>query len=153
MPPATVEIVGLGEVLWDLLPAGKQLGGAPFNFTFHCHRLGHRSVMVSRVGADELGREIRAAAQRLGVSGAYLQEDDAHPTGTVQVRLDEQGQPTFTITPDVAWDHLAWEDRLGPLLRGARAVCFGTLAQRQPVARATIQRAVREAAQAVVVYD
>jgi fructokinase len=153
MTPSRVEIIGLGEVLWDLFPAGKQLGGAPFNFTFHCHRLGHPCAMISRVGADELGHEIRAAAHRLGLSDACLQEDDAHPTGTVQVSVDERGQPTFTITPDVAWDHLAWEDRLGPLLHDARAVCFGTLAQRHAVARTTIQRAVREARHALIVCD
>jgi fructokinase len=149
----SIEIVGLGEVLWDLLPGGKQLGGAPFNFTFHCHRLGHPSVMVSRVGADELGREIRAAASVLGVTDAYVQEDPERATGTVQVAVDAQGQPSFTITSDVAYDHLAWEDRLASLLKDARAVCFGTLAQRHPVARATIQRAVREAREALVVFD
>ncbi len=153
MTPENVEVVGLGEVLWDLLPTGKQLGGAPFNFTFHCHRLGHPSVMVSRVGADALREEIRAASRQLGLPETYLQEDPEHPTGTVRVSVDQHGQPTFVITPDVAWDHLAWEDRLGPLLRRARAVCFGTLAQRHPVARATIQRALQEARQALVVYD
>jgi fructokinase len=153
MPASSVEIVGLGEVLWDLFPTGKQLGGAPFNFTFHCHRLGHTCAMVSRVGADEIGREIRAAAHRLGLTDSYLQVDAVHPTGTVQVTVEANGQPSFVITPEVAWDHLAWEERLGPLLRGARAVCFGTLAQRHPEAHATIQRAVREAAHALVVYD
>jgi fructokinase len=147
------DVVGLGEVLWDLLPGGKQLGGAPFNFTFHCHRLGHASVMVSGIGADALGNEIRARAHDLGLSDEFLQVDAEHATGTVQVTVDGHGQPTFVITPDVAWDHLAWEGRLGLLLRGARAVCFGTLAQRHPAARQTIQHAVREGRQALVVYD
>jgi fructokinase len=153
MASEAVEIVGLGEVLWDLLPGGKQLGGAPFNFTFHCHQLGHPSAMVSRVGADALGTAIRSAAQRLGLSAAYLQDDAEHPTGTVEVAVDAHGQPSFTIVPDVAYDFLGWEERLPGLLREARAVCFGTLAQRHSIARATIQRAVREAENALVVYD
>jgi fructokinase len=99
------EVVAVGEVLWDLLPSGRQLGGAPFNFAFHCHRLGHPSVIVSRVGADELGREIRAAVGRLGLADEYIQENAGHPTGTVSVAL-EQGQPTFTIHEDVAYDRL-----------------------------------------------
>jgi fructokinase len=151
--PFPFEIVGLGEVLWDLLPAGRQLGGAPFNFTFHCHQLGHASAMVSRVGADELGREIRRAVRGLGLSDAFLQEDARHPTGTVRVTLDERGQPAFTITPDVAYDHLAWDDSLEELFGRARAVCFGTLVQRHPAARETVRRALRAARNAVVVYD
>src|SRR5262249_58608177 len=102
MPSSPVEIVGAGEVLWDLLPGGRQLGGAPFNFAFHCHQLGHASTMVSRVGRDELGREIRERLHRLGLSDAAFQEDATHPTGTVSVTVDERGQPNFTITPDVA---------------------------------------------------
>jgi fructokinase len=153
MPSSPVEIVGVGEVLWDLLPGGRQLGGAPFNFTFHCHQLGHAAAMVSRVGADDLGRDIRAAVCRLGLSDEYIQEDALHPTGTVCVALDAAGVPTFTITPDVAYDYLAWDDGLEALFRQARAVCFGTLAQRSPTARATLQRALRTAGGALVVYD
>ena len=148
-----VEIVGLGEVLWDLLPGGKQPGGAPFNFTFHCHQLGHASVIVSRVGTDDLGREVRDVLVRLGLSDTFLQADDAHPTGTVQVDLDQGGQPTFTITPNVAWDHLAWEEDLEGLLSRAQAVCFGTLAQRHVVSRATIQRALQAVRNALIVCD
>lgn len=153
MQPASVDVVGLGEVLWDLFPAGRQLGGAPFNFTFHCHQLGHASAMVSRVGADELGREIRQTMRGLGLSDLYLQEDADHPTGTVTVVLDDRGQPAFTITPDVAYDYLAWDDRLESLFARARAVCFGTLVQRGPMARETVRRALAAARAAVVVYD
>jgi fructokinase len=150
---AGIEVVGLGEVLWDLLPAGRQLGGAPCNFAFHCQQLGHGSAIVSRVGADELGRELRTAVRRLGLSDAHLQDDADHPTGTVPVRIDEHGVPTFTITRDVAFDYMVWEDALESLFANARAVCFGTLAQRHPVARATIRRAVAAAGNALVVYD
>ena len=113
-------IVGLGEILWDLFPTGPQLGGAPFNFTFHCHQLGHAAVMVSRIGADDRGRAIRAELARRNLSDAYFQEDAVHATGTVVVSLDTHGQPAFEITPDVAWDFLAWDDRLEALF--ARAV-------------------------------
>src|SRR5262249_47557819 len=131
----------------------KQPGGAPFNFTFHCHQLGHASVIVSRVGTDDLGREVRDVLVRLGLSDTFLQADDAHPTGTVQVDLDQGGQPTFTITPNVAWDHLAWEEDLEGLLSRAQAVCFGTLAQRHVVSRATIQRALQAVRNALIVCD
>lgn len=146
-------IVGLGEILWDLLPQGKLLGGAPFNFTFHCHQLGHPAVMVSRVGEDKLGREILTQVRARGLDDAHVQRDPAHPTGTVPVSVDAQGQPTFTITPDVAYDYLEWNNDLAKLFRSARAVCFGTLIQRHDVARNTVQRALREAANALIVYD
>jgi fructokinase len=153
MQPHHPAIVGLGEVLWDLLPAGRQLGGAPCNFAFHCRQLGHPGVVVSRVGADELGSLIREALPRLGLSDAFLQRDPDHPTGTVTVALDERGGPTFTITPDVAYDYLAWEEPLETLFRQAQAVCFGTLIQRQPQARAAVHNALSAARAALVVYD
>src|SRR5262245_16301259 len=103
------EVVALGEVLWDLLPGGRQLGGAPFNFAFHCHRLGHPAAVVSRVGLDEPGAEIRERVRQAGLSDEHIQGDEDHPTGTVSVALDGAGQPTFTIH-EGAWDHLAWED-------------------------------------------
>jgi fructokinase len=149
----TPEILGVGEVLWDLLPGGPQLGGAPFNFSFHCHQLGRAAVMVSRVGADERGRDIRAAVRRLGLSDEFIQEDAEHPTGTVAVTVDGRGQPTFTITPDVAYDFLAWDRRLDDLARQSRALCFGTLIQRHAVARETVRRLVRAANNALVVCD
>jgi fructokinase len=149
-PPA---IVGIGEILWDLFPTGPQLGGAPFNFVFHCHQLGQPSLMVSRVGADERGQAIREAVRRLDLSEEHLQSDPLHPTGTVQVTVIAQGQPTFTITPEVAYDYLAWDDSLGELVRQARAVCFGTLIQRHPAARATVQRLLHEAGEALIVCD
>jgi fructokinase len=148
-------LVGLGEVLWDLFPAGRQLGGAPFNFTFHCHQLGHPAVMVSRVGADARGQAIRAEVTKRGLSDAWIQTDLHHLTGTVTVVLDDQGQPVYTITPDVAYDFLTWDDALHGLFSKARAVCFGTLAQRHPVSRQTIQQSLHHAVAqgALVVCD
>lgn len=153
MQPEEVEIVGLGEVLWDLLPGGKQPGGAPFNFAFHCRQLGHATAIVSRVGADELGRDIRAAIRRLGLDDGFVQQDDTHPTGTVQVEIAADGQLRYTITPDVAWDQMAWDAEMEALMARAQAICFGSLAQRHPAARATIQAALRAARNALVVFD
>ncbi|MGL4551925.1 MAG: carbohydrate kinase family protein [Gemmataceae bacterium] len=149
----TPEILGLGEILWDLLPDGRALGGAPCNFTFHCHRLGRRAAIVSRVGADDLGREARAVLRAQGLDDAFVQEDPTHPTGTAGVELDA-GQPRFTIHENVAWDHLASDDRLDAALAGVNVVCFGTLMQRHPASRAAVQRLVRLAShQALVVCD
>lgn len=132
-------IVGLGELLWDLLPDGKKPGGAPANFAYHARVLGDRGVAVSRVGTDPLGKEIRARLSELGLPGEPVQDDPEHPTGTVGVSLDDRGVPTFTITPEVAWDYLAWTPELEELAGRADAVCFGSLAQRSPVARGTIR--------------
>ncbi len=145
-------IIGLGEVLWDLFPTGKVLGGAPFNFTFHCHQLGQDAVVVSRVGRDALGAEVRAALRDMGLRDDFVQDDLDHPTGTVGVAVDERGQPTFTIH-EGAWDHLAWDDRLAALAGQAQVVCFGSLIQRHPTARATVRRVFQSAGNAILVFD
>jgi fructokinase len=133
-------IVGIGELLWDIYPDGhKVAGGAPFNFAFHCHQLGHPAVIVSRVGDDELGRELLEEVRRLGLSDAFIQTDSAHPTGTVQVVLDDQSVPTYSITEGVAWDHIEWNSQLERLSGEAAAVCFGSLAQRSGTSCDTIQ--------------
>ncbi len=131
-------IVALGELLWDLLPGGRRAGGAPFNFAFHCTQLGHSAVIVSSVGDDELGRELREEVRRLGMSDEFIQTDRDHPTGTVTVQLDAKGQPTYTISENVAWDCIQWEPKLTALAGSARGVCFGTLAQRSQRSRDTI---------------
>jgi len=135
-------IIGLGEVLWDLLPAGPRAGGAPFNFAFHCHQLGHPAAIVSRVGNDALGDALRAEVRRLGMTDEFIQIDRDHPTGTVEVQVDAAGQPRYTIAPNAAWDFLDWSDQFEQLIQSARAVCFGTLAQRNAVSRETIRRFV-----------
>ena len=90
-------IVGLGEVLWDMLPAGKQLGGAPTNFAYHCHVLGDEALVASRLGDDTLGREVRELLSRLQLDDQYVQTDADHPTGTVEVEVSSTGQPTYDI--------------------------------------------------------
>lgn len=136
-------IVGLGEVLWDLLPGGKQLGGAPANFAYMATLLGDRGIIASRAGSDAPGREALYQLNALGVTTSHIQLDETHPTGTVQVRVNEDGQPEFTINENVAWDFLEWTRQWEILAAQADAVCFGTLAQRSPHSCDTIHRFLR----------
>lgn len=139
-------IVGIGELLWDIYPDGtKVAGGAPFNFAFHCQQLGHPAAIVSRVGDDDLGRELRDRVRELGLSDEYIQTDPDHPTGTVRVALDANKVPTYTITENVAWDYIAWSEQLGQLAGRTRGVAFGTLAQRSEVSGATVVEFVTRA--------
>jgi fructokinase len=136
-------VVGLGEILWDLLPSGRQLGGAPANFAYCSHLLGERAIVASRVGEDPLGRDIREDLAKAGISDQFVQTDSSHPTGTVQVELDSAGQPKFEITHGVAWDFLEWTAEWEQLAKDAAAVCFGSLAQRAPESRNTILNFLR----------
>lgn len=132
--------VGLGELIWDLLPTGKRLGGAPSNFAYLARLLGNRSAVASRVGDDALGRDARRRLASAGVVTDYLQVDQEHPTGTVGVEIDSRGEPHFRINENSAWDYLelttAWEE----LAASSDAVCFGTMGQRNPHAREAISR-------------
>jgi fructokinase len=130
-------VVGLGELLWDLLPAGPRLGGAPANFAVMAGRLGDRAVIASRLGADERGEEARATLDGLPVDCSLLQVDSELATGTVSIAL-EGGDAHYTIHEPVAWDHLAFTPEWEDLAARADAVCFGTLAQRNPASRRTI---------------
>jgi len=133
-------IVGLGELLWDLFPSGRQLGGAPANFAYTSNLLGDVGIVASRIGADELGNDIRESLASFGLTDDYLQVDGDHATGTVKVKLDSRGQPDFQITYPAAWDFLQWSDSLGRLAQSADAVCFGSLAQRSSESRQTIRK-------------
>ena len=132
--------IGLGELLWDLLPTGRQLGGAPANFAYIASLLGNRSAVVSRVGDDDLGREARERCSSLGLDISHLQTDPARPTGTVNVNLDAHGIADFQIVENVAWDNLEWTPDLKSLAGIADVVCFGSLAQRREPSRGTIQQ-------------
>jgi fructokinase len=136
-------IVGLGEILWDILPSGRQLGGAPANFAYCAHLLGNRAMIASRIGTDELGGDVRNRLRHTGLGDSFLQSDSAHPTGTVTVELDPNGQPKYDITAEVAWDFTEWTDAWKSLAQSADAVCFGSLAQRSPVSRATILKLLK----------
>ncbi len=121
-------ILGVGELLWDVYPDGRKVaGGSPFNFAYHCHALGHPAQVVTAVGDDDLGRELRGVVRDLGLSDALIQTVP-YPTGTVRVTLDAAGVPSYAIAENVAWDHLAWTPELAALTPAA--VQFGTLAQR-----------------------
>jgi fructokinase len=131
-------VVGLGELLWDLLPTGKQLGGAPANFAYISSLFGNRGTVASRVGADALGDEALERLATLSLEDACVQRDQPHATGTVGVEIDRHGQPTFTIFENVAWDHLEWTAAWQKLAAEADVVCFGSLAQRSEQSRNTI---------------
>ena len=131
-------VAGIGELLWDVFPEGKRLGGAPVNFSYHCHQLGATAYPVSAVGADTLGTEIRTVLVAKRVPDGFVELDTSHPTGTVQVTLDENGKPGYEICEDVAWDYIPLSGKLDVLAEKTDAVCFGSLAQRNEVSRATI---------------
>lgn len=131
-------IVGMGEALWDVLPEGKKLGGAPANFAYHVSQFGLNSRVVSAVGQDKLGTEILDNFREKRLQGII--ETVPYPTGTVQVTLDNEGVPCYDIKEGVAWDNIPYTEKLDQLARQTQAVCFGSLAQRSIVSRETIAR-------------
>ena len=131
-------VAGIGELLWDVLPSGKQLGGAPCNFAFHALQVGCESHIISAIGNDKLGAEIQNTLQTLGLSDSFVQMNE-FPTSTVTVNLNENGHPNYTIHENVAWDHIRWNSDLENLSKKLDAVCFGSLAQRNPESKNTIQ--------------
>ena len=132
-------VVGLGELLWDLLPRGKQLGGAPANFAYITALLGDCGVVASRVGDDHLGQEALWHLKSNGLNVSHVQRDPSHPTGTAKVELDTKGQPEFVFGENVAWDFMEFSEDWISLARSTHAVCFGSLAQRNAASRATIR--------------
>lgn len=148
------KILGIGEVLWDLLPSGPQMGGAPANFACHARALGAQAAAVTRVGNDNFGHTILERFQDLDIADGTLQIDDQAPTGTVTVSLSGNGIPHFTIHEGVAWDRLVVTPKSLNAVREADAICFGTLAQRGEPSRTSIQRLVAAAsASALRVFD
>ncbi|MDB6155964.1 MAG: iolC [Chthoniobacteraceae bacterium] len=149
-----MKLFGIGEVLWDLLPGGRQMGGAPANFAYHARALGADGRVISRVGNDELGHEILARLKKLDVPIAGITVDQTHATGTVSVDVSPDGQPCFTIHEDVAWDHLTPDPALLASVKEADALCFGSLAQRCEPSRGTILQLVAHSpASALRVFD
>ena len=131
-------IVGLGEALWDVLPEGKKLGGAPANFAYFMGQFGFNAMAVSALGNDELGDETVAALDEKGLK--YIMPRVSYPTGTVQVSLDAEGIPTYDICKDVAWDNIPFTDEMADVARQCCAVCWGSLAQRNEVSRKSIRQ-------------
>jgi fructokinase len=133
-----MKIIGLGEVLYDVLPQGAKLGGAPANFAYHASQFGYEAVAVSAVGNDALGDQALETFDKNGLK--YIIPRVPYPTGTVNVKLDAEGVPTYTFTPDVAWDHIPFTPEMEEAAKNACAVCFGSLAQRSEESRETIMK-------------
>ena len=131
-------IIGLGEALWDMLPEGKKLGGAPANFAYHAGQFGLDTLAVSALGEDKLADETIAALEQNGLH--YLMPRVPYATGTVQVTLTGDGIPAYEIKENVAWDNIPFTPEMEEAAAGCRAVCFGSLAQRNVVSRRTIQK-------------
>lgn len=131
-------VVGLGEALWDVLPEGKKLGGAPANFAFHAGQFGLNSIAVSALGEDKLAEETIQQLEEKGLQ--YCMPRVPYPTGTVQVTLDNEGIPTYDIKENVAWDNIPFNDDVKAIAENTRAVCWGSLAQRNVVSRESIYK-------------
>jgi fructokinase len=146
--------VGLGELLWDIFPDSRQLGGAPANFAYMTSLLGDEGIIASRVGKDNLGEEARRRLENIGLGTSYVQLDPTYRTGVVQVEVDAKGQPNFQIAEPAAWDFFEWTAEWQSLAQKADAVCFGTLAQRAPQSRQTIHAFLKTIrAQTTRVFD
>ncbi len=147
-------VIGIGEALWDVLPEGKKIGGAPANFAYHVKQFGLDSCAVSAIGDDALGKEIVENFKDKGVN--FLLETVPYPTGTVQVEIDQAGIPQYDIKENVAWDNIVLTDELKALAKDTRAICFGSLAQRNIISRETINEfldAIPEENHPLVVFD
>ncbi len=130
-------VAGAGEFLWDMLPTGKQLGGAPCNFAYHAMKAGCECFVISATGRDDLGRELLDTVRQLGLPVEYIQQN-SYPTSTVTIQLNEQGHPDYTIHEQVAWDHIEVNSSTLALAGRLDAICFGSLAQRNADSRESI---------------
>ena len=145
-------IVGIGEILWDVFPTGKALGGAPANFAYHATRIGAECWAISAIGDDELGLEIQDVVKQKNLKNLIAVTDK--PTGTVQVTLDDKGVPSYDITRDVAWDNIPFTPEMKELAARTTAVCFGSLMQRNDVSRTTAMEFIKAMpADALKVFD
>jgi fructokinase len=137
-------ILGLGELLWDVLPEGPRLGGAPANFSVMAGRLGNHAALLSRIGRDDLGRMAMEQLSPLPVDAGFVETDTEHETGRVTVDF-EDGQPRYTVHEPAAWDFMELSDEWIRLAERADAICFGSLAQRSAESRQTIQTLAAQA--------
>ena len=139
-----IKILSIGEVLWDMLPSGRKVGGAPANCAFHCMQLGADVRLLSRIGNDDLGRELIEFYRSLGLSTEFIETDPITPTGTVGVELSANGQPKYTIHENVAWDKIEATETVVRFAQSADAICFGSLAARTKTTFQTIQTLVSQ---------
>lgn len=138
-------VVCFGEVLWDFLPTGQQPGGAPFNVAVHLHQLGQPVHLISRVGDDELGRELLAFIESKGLSTDYVQQGKTHLTGVVKANVDDANEVVYKIAQPVAWDYIQYEPAVAELVTQADVFVFGSLAARQANTRETLYRLLVDA--------
>lgn len=131
-------IVGIGDALWDCLPEGRKIGGAPANFAYYMMQFGYDSLAVSAVGNDDLGTEIKETFNRIGLK--HILEVSEYPTGTVTVELDANGIPSYDIKENVAYDHITYTPQLEEIAGKCNVACFGSMSQRNPVSRTTIRK-------------
>lgn len=146
-------ILSFGEILWDLLPDHTALGGAPFNFVYRVNSLGDTGLMVSRLGKDDLGRQALDKVSSLGMDTGFLQIDEQLPTGTVKVSFDENNNPDYLIVPDVAYDEIELTEPLVEAAKNADCLCFGTLVQRSPKTRKTLEQLIAAGEKSIKLLD
>jgi len=146
-------IAAFGELLWDFLPTGKVLGGAPANFIYRINSFGDHGTLLSKVGNDRAGREAREALRNLGLSDENIHTDYEFPTGSVKVKIDENGIPDFNIITDVAYDHIEINSEMIDAFSQADCVCFGTLVQRYGISKNTLRELVHESPDVVKFLD
>ena len=147
------KIAAFGELLWDLLPSGKVLGGAPANFIYRINSFGDQGTLLSKVGNDKAGREAREEIRKLGLSDENIQTDYELPTGSVKVKIDEHGNPDFNIITDVAYDHIEINTEMIDAFSKADCVCFGTLVQRYGISKNTLRELVHESPEVIKFLD
>lgn len=147
------KIAAFGELLWDLLPGGKVLGGAPANFIYRTNSFGENGTLLSKVGNDKAGKEAREELKKLGVSDENVQTDYEFPTGIVKVKFDSNGNPDFNIITDVAYDHIEINAEMMDAFSTADCVCFGTLVQRYGISKNTLRELIHESPDVVKFLD
>jgi len=147
------KIAAFGELLWDLLPNGRVLGGAPANFIYRINSFGDYGTLLSKVGNDKAGREARKSLLRLGVSDENIQTDYEFPTGSVKVKIDELGNADYNILTDVAYDHIEINAEMMDAFSEADCVCFGTLVQRYGISKNTLRELIHGSSEVVKFLD
>ncbi len=147
------KIVAFGELIWDVFPDDKKLGGAPVNLVYRVNTLGDTGILLSRVGDDEPGAEALKMLQKLGIDGKFVQVDPVFPTGTANVRVGSEGRPDYQIARDLAFDHIEMTPEIPGMAREADCICFGTLAQRSDISKATLRELIAAAPQALKFMD
>ena len=147
------KIVAFGEVVWDILPDGKVLGGTPSNMVYRCNSFGEEGHLLSRVGEDDLGMEALKKLKELSISTANVQVDSEFPTGTVNITFDEKHEAIFDVTPDVAFDHIEFSPEALKLARNADCLFFGLLPQRFGISKNTIRELIKESPGSIKFFD